>query len=90
MKEARGSTSPGPRPLRRGGLPPRGHPALERALANAVTRETRWGLSIMKEAKNSTRKIDPAVAAVLARLARGIALVDVGPSVYEERGLLFV
>ena len=67
-----------------------GHPALERALANAVTRETRWGLSIMKEAKNSTRKIDPAVAAVLARLARGIALVDVGPSVYEERGLLFV
>jgi phage terminase large subunit-like protein len=50
-----------------------GNPALERALGNAVTRETRWGLSIVKDAKNSPRKIDPAVAAVLARLARNLA-----------------
>jgi len=50
-----------------------GNPSLERALGNAVTRETRWGLSIVKDAKNSPRKIDPAVAAVLARLARNLA-----------------
>jgi len=50
-----------------------GNSSLERALGNAVTRETRWGLSIVKDAKNSPRKIDPAVAAVLARLARNLA-----------------
>lgn len=46
---------------------------LARALGNAVTRETRWGLSITKDGRNSLRKIDPAVAAVLARLARTLA-----------------
>ncbi len=58
--------------LRDGTLTFDGHPALARALANAVTRETRWGLSISKDAKNSPRKIDPAIAAILARLARDL------------------
>ena len=49
-----------------------GHPSLERALGNATTRETRWGLSIKKDAPNSPRKIDPAIAALLARMARGL------------------
>lgn len=48
-------------------------PGLARALGNAVATETRWGLSIKKDGKNSPRKIDPAVAAVLARLARTLA-----------------
>jgi phage terminase large subunit-like protein len=48
------------------------HPALVRALGNAVTRETRWGLSISKDARNSVRKIDPAIAAILARMARDL------------------
>lgn len=58
--------------LRAGDLTFDGHPALERALANAVTRETRWGLSIAKDARNSPRKIDPAIAAILARMARDL------------------
>ncbi len=56
--------------LRDGRLTVDDHPALVRALGNAVTRETRWGLSISKDAKNSPRKIDPAIAAILARMAR--------------------
>lgn len=46
-----------------------GSPVLERNVLNAVTRETRWGLSISKDAKNSPRKIDAAIAAVLAHRA---------------------
>ena len=46
-----------------------GDPVLERNVLNAATRETRWGLSIMKDHKDSPRKIDAAVAAVLAHRA---------------------
>jgi phage terminase large subunit-like protein len=46
-----------------------GSPALAWQICNAVTRPTRWGLSIRKDGVNSPRKIDAAVAAVLARAA---------------------
>ena len=44
-----------------------GDPVLERNVLNAATRETRWGLSIMKDHKDSPRKIDAAVAAAATR-----------------------
>jgi phage terminase large subunit-like protein len=43
-----------------------GDPVLARHVANARTKETRWGLVITKEHKDSPRRIDGAVAAVLA------------------------
>lgn len=43
-----------------------GDPVLARHVANARTKETRWGLVITKEDKDSPRRIDAAVAAVLA------------------------
>ncbi len=43
-----------------------GDPVLARHVANARVRETRWGLVITKEDKDSPRRIDAAVAAVLA------------------------
>jgi phage terminase large subunit-like protein len=43
-----------------------GDPILARHIANARTKETRWGLVITKEHKDSPRRIDAAVAAVLA------------------------
>jgi phage terminase large subunit-like protein len=46
-----------------------GHPGLAWQVGNAVTRPTRWGLSIRKDGVNSPRKIDAAVAAILARAA---------------------
>lgn len=56
-----------------GGLRHDGSPALARQIANAVTRETRWGLSIRKDGPNSPRKIDAAIAAILALTARDLA-----------------
>jgi phage terminase large subunit-like protein len=43
-----------------------GNVTLARNVGNANTRETRWGLSIRKDHKDSPRKIDAAVAAVIA------------------------
>lgn len=43
-----------------------GDPTLARHIANARTKETRWGLVITKEHKDSPRRIDAAVAATLA------------------------
>jgi phage terminase large subunit-like protein len=43
-----------------------GDPVLARHIANARVKETRWGLVITKEHKDSPRRIDAAVAAVLA------------------------
>lgn len=43
-----------------------GSVALARAIANAHTRETRWGVSIRKDHAASPRKIDAAIAAILA------------------------
>lgn len=48
------------------GLTHDGDPVLARHVANARTKETRWGLVITKEHKDSPRRIDAAVAAVLA------------------------
>ena len=56
-----------------------GSPSLARALGNAVTRETRWGLSISKDARSSPRKIDPAIAAILARMARDLVSANAPP-----------
>lgn len=50
-----------------------GSPALARAIANARTRETRWGIGIRKDHPGSPRKIDAAVAALLAYQAAGSA-----------------
>lgn len=46
-----------------------GDPVLARHIANARAKETRWGLVITKEHKDSPRRIDAAVAAVLAHEA---------------------
>jgi phage terminase large subunit-like protein len=43
-----------------------GDPVLTRHIANARKKETRWGVVITKEHKDSPRRIDAAVAAVLA------------------------
>jgi len=43
-----------------------GSPALARHLANATVRETPEGAIIVKDRRNSPRKIDLAIAAVLA------------------------
>jgi len=43
-----------------------GDPILTRHIANARVKETRWGIVIIKEHKDSPRRIDCAVAAVLA------------------------
>lgn len=43
-----------------------GDPVLTRHIANARQKETRWGIVITKEHKDSPRRIDAAVAAVLA------------------------
>lgn len=43
-----------------------GDPVLTRHIANARQKETRWGVVITKEHKDSPRRIDAAVAAVLA------------------------
>jgi len=48
------------------GLSHDGHPALSRHLHNAVVKETRDGAYITKEHRDSPRKIDLAVAAVMA------------------------
>lgn len=44
-----------------------GDPALARNVGNAHTRLTRWGIAIRKDHADSPRKIDLAIAAVLAR-----------------------
>jgi phage terminase large subunit-like protein len=47
-----------------------GHPALAAHIANAKRAGNRWGFSIRKEHRESARKIDLAVCAVGARMAR--------------------
>jgi phage terminase large subunit-like protein len=51
-----------------------GDPTLTRNVLNAITRETRWGLAIGKDHRDSPRKVDAAVAAVLADAARALAM----------------
>lgn len=66
-----------------------GSPALSRAIANAHTRETRWGVSIRKDHAASPRKIDAAIAAILAHSqASGRAARK--PSKYNQPGAKLV
>lgn len=51
-----------------------GHPAFVAHLKNARNFPTQWGMSLMKETRDSARKIDLAVAAVGARMLRRIVL----------------
>jgi phage terminase large subunit-like protein len=47
-----------------------GHPGLAQHIANAKRSGNRWGYSIRKEHRESTRKIDLAICAIGARMAR--------------------
>ena len=51
-----------------------GHPALVRHLTNARRYMTKFGLSLSKQTRNSTKKVDLAVCAVGARMLRRLAL----------------
>ncbi|GAA3537228.1 terminase [Nonomuraea rosea] len=53
-----------------------GNPDLARHIGNAVTYEVPQGLLIRKESKRSRKKIDAAIAAVLAYEARAEAIAD--------------
>lgn len=64
-----------------------GNPGLARHVANAHTRETRWGIGIRKEHSGSPKKIDAAIAAVIAFDQARNAPTPTS-SVYEDRGLL--
>jgi phage terminase large subunit-like protein len=55
---------------------------LGRHVVNARRRPNRWGISIAKEAPKSERKIDAAVAMVIARNARRLVLSS---KTYRER-----
>lgn len=68
-----------------------GDPRLSRHLSNAVTRETRDGAYITKEHRDSPRKIDLAVAAVMGYdRATFHASKPKRRSAYETRGMLSV
>jgi hypothetical protein len=51
-----------------------GHPALVNHLRNAKEHPSKWGTSLMKETRESAKKIDLAVCAVGARMLRRIYL----------------
>lgn len=53
-----------------------GNPDLARHISNAVTYESHQGILIRKESKKSRKKIDAAIAAVLAYEARADAIAD--------------
>ncbi|GGM39483.1 terminase [Longimycelium tulufanense] len=60
--------------FRNGAITIHQHPALVRHLKNARRRPNKYGIGIGKESRGSERKIDAAVALVIARRARRIAL----------------
>lgn len=66
-----------------------GDPRLSRHIGNAVVKEDRFGTRIVKEAKSSARKIDLAVAAVIAH-NRAIFQAESERSVYEDEPLLVI
>jgi hypothetical protein len=51
-----------------------GHPALVDHLKNAIRNPGQWGVSLMKENRESSKKIDLAVAAVGARMLRRVVM----------------
>jgi phage terminase large subunit-like protein len=65
-----------------------GNPALERHVGNAVLKETAGGAYITKEAKQSPRKIDAAIAAVIAY--NRAAWHHQNPVVQQKPGVLFL
>lgn len=59
-----------------------GHAVLGRHVVNARNNSNRWGVSISKEAKNSSKKIDGCVAMIIARHVRRLVLAEqakIGP-----------
>jgi phage terminase large subunit-like protein len=66
-----------------------GDPRLANHIANAVTKDDRFGSRIVKESKSSQRKIDLAVCAVGA-LDRALVHAAESESVYEKRGFLIL
>lgn len=61
-----------------------GHPALLSHLRNARRRMTKWGESLGKPGRQSTRKVDAAVCAVGARMLRRVVL-NVQPEEQEAQ-----
>jgi phage terminase large subunit-like protein len=59
-----------------------GSPALARHVANAVLKEDSRGARLAKEHKDSKRRIDAAVAAVMAHDRAAVLAGDRGPSIY--------
>jgi phage terminase large subunit-like protein len=59
-----------------------GSPALARHVANAVLKEDSRGARLAKEHKDSKRRIDAAVAAVMAHDRAAILAGEVGPAIY--------
>jgi phage terminase large subunit-like protein len=58
-----------------------GTPALARHMANAILRQDSRGARLAKERKDSRRRIDAAVAAVMA-VHRAAELADTTPAIY--------
>jgi phage terminase large subunit-like protein len=59
-----------------------GNPALARHVANAVLKEDSRGARLSKEHKDSKRRIDAAVAAVMAFDRAAILAGEAGPAIY--------
>jgi phage terminase large subunit-like protein len=59
-----------------------GSPALARHVANAVLKEDSRGARLAKEHKDSKRRIDAAVAAVMAHDRAAVLAGEVGPAIY--------
>jgi phage terminase large subunit-like protein len=59
-----------------------GSSALARHVANAVLKEDSRGARLAKEHKDSRRRIDAAVAAVMARDRAAVLAGDRGPSIH--------
>jgi phage terminase large subunit-like protein len=65
-----------------GGLTHSGDPRLARHVGNAVLREDARGARLAKERRDSPRRIDAAVAAVMAHDRAAVLAGDRGPSIY--------
>ena len=63
-----------------------GHPMLTRHVQNARNRSNRYGTSIGKESKDSSKKIDLAVCMIGARMVRRLVLASDAWAKYQRRG----
>ncbi len=66
---------------RGGELPHDGDPSMARHVANAILRADSRGARLAKEHKDSKRRIDAAVSAVMA-VHRAAELADTTPAIY--------